>query len=156
MSENNNEVKRITKADILGGGNNVTYIYFEDLGGELPLGSLTDGQVAQIDAVKGRGSTMGGSPYIDKKTGNPDSKKSNLTLNINLEKAAEAEYEADVLAVFYGLRFDERIMVDEIKKFKPAGIVKKIAAEVYKITGYDPKKKRMTEATVKDVKRFRD
>ncbi len=132
------EVKRLTKADIIAGKDNVHYEYFDELDGELPLRSLTEGQWAQVEAIKARGSTMKGMPSIGK-DGNPDMEKSQLGIEIDMEKMSLAEFEADCLAVFFGVADDNHWTVEDVKRMQPPGAVKKIAAKIYQITGVKSK-----------------
>lgn len=151
MSEN----KRLTKADILRGNKSVYHEYFEELEGELPLRSLTDGQFAQIEAVRSRGSKMSGSPVLGK-DGNPDPQKSKMSLDVDLEEVSLAENEADCLAVFYGIADDEPWTIQDVKSLQPPGIVKHIAERVYKVSGINKKNKMLEKAREKEIERFRD
>lgn len=156
------EVKRLSKADILNGNKNVTYTFFEELGGELPLRSLTDGQWAQIEAVKTRGSKMKGIPIMGK-DGNPDLEKSQMGIEIDMEQMTLAEFEADCLAVSYGIASDERWTLDEVKSITPPGVIHKIAKKIYSISGIVDKKtetlhklaQKQLDKEEEDIKSFR-
>ncbi len=156
-------IRRLTKSDILNGNKDVKYVYFEDLGGELPLRSLTDGQYAQVEAVRTRGSRLKGMPTLDK-DGNPDMEKSNMGVEIDMEKMTEAEHEADCLAVFYGIADGASWTVTDVKQMTPPGIVAKIAREIYIVSGVKSKKAKLSdriaegklqEARAEEVKNFR-
>lgn len=134
------EIKRLSKADILSGRRREIAFYVEELGGEVILRPLTDGQWAQIKAVKSAGGKLTGNPVMDEE-GNVDRKATggNLRIEVDTKIAAEQEYEADCLAVAYSLS-DTRIKgetwtVDDVKRMEPPGVVRKIAAKVYAITG---------------------
>ena len=88
--------------------------------------------------------------------GNPDPKKSNLSLDIDLELASLADFEADCLAVFYGMADDERWTVDEVKKMQPPGAVAEIAEKVYQMSGVSKQKKKIDKEREEEVERFRD
>ena len=139
------EVKRLTKADLLQGKDAVEYIYFEDLGGEIPLKPLTDGQWSQIRTIKFSGLTAKGKPG----TKNPD-------IEYDMSKIRENAHEAAALAVSYSIADGATWTVNEVKNLRPAGIVEKIAAEVFRITGVSPDEgSEFTKAQEQEAKNFR-
>lgn len=134
------EVKRLSRADILSGRRREHVFCVEELGGEIVLRPLADGQWAQVMAVKSAGGKLTGRPVMDK-FGNVDRKASgeSMLVEIDLKTATEQEYEADCLAVAYSLSDTrpggETWTVNDVKRMEPPGVVKKIAMKVYAITG---------------------
>lgn len=127
------ESRRLTKADILMGKDNVSYEHFDELGGEIGLRPLTDGQYSRVEAVRARGTSLKGVPVIGK-DGNPDLEKTQLGLEIDMEAMSVAEFEADALAVHLSLADDDWTL-EEVRGFTPPGIVSKMAKRVYEISG---------------------
>jgi hypothetical protein len=146
------EVTRLTKAAILNGKDQVFYEHFEELGGELALRPLTEGQFSQVTAVRAAGAELSGNAVMDA-NGEVDRKATGekMTIKVDMEKAAKMEFEAEVLAVAFSLSSDkgDTWTDKEVKSLRPVGIVKKIAEKVYAITGAAPKQ-------IEQVKTFRD
>src|SRR5690606_33913782 len=130
-------VRRLSKSDLLQGRDQVHYVYFEELGGEIPLRPLTDGQWAQIQAIKSSGGILRGRPVMDA-DGDIDMSKTELALEIDVAKASEKDYEADALTVMYALADGSRWTLEDVKQLRPAGIVQKIAKKVREISGVLP------------------
>ena len=59
-------MEKLTKADILKGVNNVKTQYFDKLGGEVEVRPLTEGEWAEIEALRGSGAKIKGRPTFDK------------------------------------------------------------------------------------------
>lgn len=134
------EIRRLSKVDILSGKRREIAFYVEELGGEIILRPLTDGQWEQIKAVKSAGGRLTGNPVMSA-DGNVDRRASSesMKIEIDLKAASEQEYEADCLAVAYSLS-DTRVSgetwtVNDVKRMEPPGVVRKIAMKVYAITG---------------------
>lgn len=146
--------KRLTRQDILSGRRKEYAYYVEELGGELTLHPLTDGQWAQITAMKSAGGKMAGKPVIGAR-GELDAAASsaNMRVEIDLATSVTNEYEAACLAVAYSLSDTsvggETWTVADVKRMEPAGVVKKIAAKVYAISG-------ISKAVVEWAESFRE
>jgi len=139
--------KKLTKADILQGTNKVEQVYIEKLGGTIPLRPLTDGEFAQIDAMKTAGLKIKGKPQTE---GKKQGKKSDLEaqeMEIDIEAMQKNDFEADCLAVSFAIADDEKWTVEEVKQM-PAGSAKEIAKAVYQLSGATPE-------GASDVKSFR-
>lgn len=145
------DIKKLDKSAILNGAAQVHYEYVEELGGELALVPLTEGQYSQVSIIKSSGIKMKGNPSFDAE-GRPDFSNvaSSFTMEMDLEKINESDFEADVLAVAYSLSggTGEHWTVEDVKKIRPAGIVSKVAKVVYSITGVTP-------AKIEQVQNFR-
>ncbi len=140
------EVKRLTKADLLKGKESVEYVFFEELDGELPLKPLTDGQWSQVRAVRFAGMKAKGKPG----SSDPD-------MEFEVGKLREQSFEACALAVSFAIADGETWTVDDVKRMRPAGIVEKIADEVFRITGVSPDEGvEFTKEQEEDVKSFRE
>lgn len=119
----------ITKETLLRGRNAVKSVMFEELGGELPIRSLTSGQWAEIQALSynaikidtdmGRAYANGGQPSV----------------SFDIAESAKADFEAEVMTCRYGIAFDEQMTVEEVRDMQPAGIVSIIAKEIRIISG---------------------
>jgi len=131
-------VNRLTKAQILEGTDQVFYEHFAALNGEVALVPLSDGQYAQVEAIRSGGAEMVGTPVMTPE-GDVDRAKSseNLQFKIDMQKATEHDHEADVLAVAYSLSggTGEQWTDRDVKSIRPPGVVKAIAAKVYEISG---------------------
>lgn len=132
------EIKKLTKKDILNGVLDTEWVYFTELKGELQLRPLTDAQWTKIEAIRTRGVSISGMPDVNMQDkSNID--MSNMSLSMDMEKITTAEFEADCLAVSFGLVEEEPWTIEEIKELTPAGIVKKIAEKIYDLSGVSPK-----------------
>src|SRR5690606_18047712 len=142
---------KLTKADILKGVNNIRTQYFDKLGGEIDVRPLTEGEWAEIEALRGSGAKIKGNPTIDK-SGNLDIKsmRENLQVEIDTKELQLMEFEAKAKSVAWGLstRPDNQWMVEEVKQLRPVGVVDDIAEFIFKISG-------VTEESVNEVRNFR-
>ena len=148
------EVTRLTKSAILQGKQNVNYIMFEELGGELPLRPLTDGQFNQVEVMKMGGIKVKGQPKRKptdfKKKGQQDVEvdMDGMNMELDLEAIQKQDFEADALAVSFAIADGEHWTPDDVKQLRPPGIVKKIAQAVYELSGATPQ-------GAEDIKSFR-
>jgi len=137
------ELKRITREDLILGKNKITMVYFEELGGELPLKPLTDGQLAQIEIIQKSGIKIRGNPEkieqakarLKELNSKGVEEYGDLDMELDIQQITQSEYDANVLAVQYGLALEGPPLTDrDVKNMQPPGIVKKIAEEVYKLS----------------------
>ena len=130
--------RRLTRADLLAGTKRVEYVYFEELDGEIPLRPLTDGEFSRVEAIKASGGmTMTAKPQAVK--GNRATvDASSMEINVDMEKLAEKGFEADCQAVAYSMADGAAWTVADVRQLSPPGIVAKIAAKVYEISGATP------------------
>lgn len=140
--------RRLTRADLLAGRNRVEYVYFEELDGEIGLRPLTDGEFARVEAMKASGGlTLKARPGVVR--GNrAQVDTESMEMDINLEQMTAKAYEADCQAVAYAMVDEKPWGMNEVRQLQPPGIVKKIAAEVYRISGATP-------ASAKEAEFFR-
>ena len=141
--------KALTKADILQGTSKIEQVYIEKLKGTLPLRPLTDGEFAQVDVMKTAGIKVKGKPNTQQ-TGKKQGQKADFEaqdMEIDIEAIQRNEFEADSLAISFAIASEEKWTTDEVKQM-PAGSVKEIAKEVYRISGATPE-------GASDVKSFR-
>lgn len=142
---------KLTKADILKGVNNVRTQYFDKLGGEIDVRPLTEGEWAEIEALRSSGAKIKGKPTFDK-NGNLDIKsmQQNLQVEIDSKEIQLMEFEAKAKAVAWGLSTspDNQWTVEEVKQLRPVGVIDDIAEFIFKISG-------VTEESVEEVRNFR-
>lgn len=142
---------KLTKADILKGVNNVRTQYFDKLGGEIDVRPLTEGEWAEIEALRSSGAKIKGKPTFDK-SGNLDIKsmQQNLQVEIDSKEIQLMEFEAKAKAVAWGLSTspDNQWTVEEVKQLRPVGVVDDIAEFIFKISG-------VTEESVEEARNFR-
>lgn len=134
-------MKKITKSEILAGKDLKHNFYVEDWDAEITIKPLTEKQNAQVNSIKQSGVKLEGGAVFDK-DGNVDRVKSaeNMKTITDIERTTMADFEGDATAVAYALEAngDETWTVDEVMSISPPGIVKKIAQEVYRISGVAP------------------
>lgn len=142
---------KLTKADILKGVNNIRTQYFDKLGGEIDVRPLTEGEWAEIEALRSSGAKIKGKPTFDK-NGNLDIKsmQQNLQVEIDSKEIQLMEFEAKAKAVAWGLSTspDNQWTVEEVKQLRPVGVIDDIAEFIFKISG-------VTEESVEEVRNFR-
>ncbi len=142
---------KLTKADILKGVNNVKTQYFDKLGGEVEVRPLTEGEWAEIEALRSSGAKIKGKPTFDK-SGNLDIKtmQQNLQVEIDSKEIQLMDFEAKAKAVAWGLSTssDNQWTVEEVKQLRPVGVVDDIAEFIFKISG-------VTEEGVEEARNFR-
>lgn len=142
---------KLTKADILKGVNNVRTQYFDKLGGEIDVRPLTEGEWAEIEALRSSGAKIKGKPTFDK-NGNLDIKsmQQNLQVEIDSKEIQLMEFEAKAKAVAWGLSTspDNQWTVEEVKQLRPVGVIDDIAEFIFKISG-------VTEESVEEARNFR-
>ena len=115
------------------GASQVRTQYFEKLGGELDVRPLTEGEWAEIEAMRGSGAKITGSPRFDK-SGNFDMKsmQRDLQVVIDSKEIQTLEFEAKAKAVAWGLSVNgETWEVDEVKQLRPVGVVEEIAEFIF-------------------------
>lgn len=134
----------LSKSDIINGKNNIQTVEFPELNGELLLRPLTDGEYHRvIKAITGKGiGNFGITPTIKDGEIDKDATMETVKLDLDVGVLEENSFKANCLAVSLSLTHDEndeKYTQKEVEQF-PAGIVEKIAAKVYEITGVnDPK-----------------
>lgn len=142
----------LTKAAILNGRNQAQRIRVEELGGELEIHPLSAGQYSQVEAIRAAGTKISGRPVMGS-DGQVDRKATseNLSFDIDLEKTARADFEADATAVAFSLSSPggERWTVDEVMAIPSPEAVTKIAKAIYGISRVEPKQ-------IEQVHSFRD
>lgn len=142
---------KLTKVDILKGVNNVKIQYFDKLGGEIEVRPLTEGEWAEIEALRSSGAKIKGKPTFDK-SGSLDIKsmQQKLQVEIDSKEIQLMEFEAKAKAVAWGLSTspDNQWTVEEVKQLRPVGVVDDIAEFIFKISG-------VTEEGAEEARNFR-
>lgn len=161
-SNKNNEVvvkereRVLSKKDILGGTSVRTQVYFEEFKGNLSLRPLNDYEWNSVEAIRSRGTTIKGVPNVNNLTDNKASIKdavNSMEMGLDIEELMRADFQADCLAVAYSLGDDWS--TEDVKLLSPPGIVKKIANEVYSLSGVTPSDN-LKDVGASEVERFRD
>jgi len=128
--------KRLTKADILQGKDAVHEIEVAEWGGSVSVRPLTEGEYAQVEALKGSCAKLGGGAVYDEE-GNVDRLKTaeNMSVEMDMQQYVQKEFEGNVMAVAFAMSIEEEWTAEEVKRLKPPGVVAKIAYEVYSLSG---------------------
>lgn len=137
---------KISREQLIEGKNYAEDVYFEELGGELNLRSLTDIEYEKIkrkraSAIKTKVKTVGNQEQSE--------------VNINTNELLEATHESNIMAVCYGVVFDKPLIRLEVIETFKVGMVEKIAKEIYRITGVNPDGEFNEVKTQKEVEQFR-
>ncbi len=125
------------KDRILKGKDFIKKINIKELGGEIQIRPLTEGEWTEISAMAVKSAKTEFTPIFDKK-GNVDKErtKDSVRFNFDVETLQKGDFEKNILACKYGI-VEEGLTVEELKQLSPPGIIKKIADEIYKISGIE-------------------
>ena len=137
------EVRRITKADILGGTAETKWVFIPALKGEVEIKPLTDYQLSRVESLKGKGIIISASPdefdelkALKSKGVTKEEMKgkieSKMKMDIDIVEITRAAFEADELACEYGMV--EQWSKAELNKL-PSGAISQIAQQIYDISG---------------------
>ncbi len=136
MSEN-----RLTKADILRQASdseeNITYEYFEKLDGELPLRPLSDGEAQQIENKQLENLDFSFDNIAELEGKGKQEILDEVDFSISLDEFFGDDYEANCLTCSFGIAFEEKMTVKEVKQLRPPGIVEDIANRIREISGME-------------------
>lgn len=139
---------KLTKADIIGGRfARVKDVYIEEWDGSVTLWSLTDGQMAHVEALRVRGMDLnfGGdlpAAATDPTLSNAERSQALLSgstgMRIDIEAMTYSDALADAQAVAYALSGGgEKWEVADVQQMRPASVVKLLVKEVYALSGVD-------------------
>ena len=131
--------KRLTKNDILrtASDDEITYEYFEKLDGEIPLRALSDGEAQKIETKQFGNLDIDVSNIQNLEGGSKEEILNNLDMEMDIKDFLGDDYEANCLACSFGIAFEEKMTIEEVKELKPPGIVEDIANRIYKISGME-------------------
>lgn len=138
----------LTRNDILNGKKNIQTIKIKELGGELKLRPLTDGELQRVLRTMSLGNfgSIDAKPVLKNGELDKEATMNNLKINIDVEESEKNKYEAACLAIRISLDHDEyedKFTEEDIKQF-PAGSVDSISSKVFEISGVnDPDPERM-------------
>ncbi len=137
------ETRKLTKADLLSGRNKIFEEYFEELGGTLDLRPLTEGQwqdalAILLAAVKGEPNKQKIKELKRKKTATPEDLQDVVGAEFNAADLIKAQKDQEVFVVSCSIVSDPPMTIDEVRQMTPPGIVGKIAAKVFEISGVNP------------------
>ena len=148
----------LKRKDILNGAQNRQDVYIKLLDEEISLKPLTDGEFAEIEAIRkdvGEVTTnlaLNKSGGVDVNRAKKQVTENNgMELKLDLKKTEEQNYYADCLAAAYGLSNDKEVFTtDDVAQMTPIGVVGEIALAVLKISKLDE-----PETLNEDVEEFR-
>lgn len=119
----------LTKADILQGTKKTHIVQVEEFNGEVAIKPLSQGQWAQVEIIKSGGIKFRGKPGKDSKD------YSGMEMEMDISEVQKNDHEGDCVAVAYALSINETWTVQDVKDIQPPGVVKRLAEEVYRISG---------------------
>ena len=123
------------KERILKGKDYVKKIIIKELGGEINIKPLTEEQWTEISSRAVKSAKTEFTPIFNK-TGEVDKEKTKESIKFafDVETLQKGDFEKNVMACKYGI-VEEGLTEEDLRKLSPPGIIKKIADEIYKISG---------------------
>jgi len=125
------------KERILKGKDYVKKIIIKELGGEINIKPLTEEQWTEISSKAVKSAKTEFTPIFNK-AGEVDTAKTkeSIKFNFDVETLQRGDFEKDILTCKYGI-VEEGLTEEELRQLSPPGIIKKIADEIYKISGIE-------------------
>ncbi len=140
----------LTRDDILRGSKKTKTITIKELGGDIEIRPLNEGQWAEIDAKKVEMFKIDIEPVMKQVDGQKvyDNEKTrdNIKITSDLSKSKNIEFETNLLICKYGMVLE--FTIDELKQISPPGVIKKIADEILKLS-------QVSEEELQELKSFR-
>lgn len=140
----------ITKEELLKGNKLVKTVTIKELGGDIEIRPLNEGQWAEIDAKKVEMFKIDIEPVMKQVDGQKvyDNEKTrdNIKITSDLSKSKNIEFETNLLICKYGMVLE--FTIDELKQISPPGVIKKIADEILKLS-------QINEEELQELKSFR-
>jgi|LSQX01.1.fsa_nt_gb hypothetical protein len=140
----------LTRDDILRGSKKTKTITIKELGGDIEIRPLNEGQWAEIDAKKVEMFKIDIEPVMKQVDGQKvyDNEKTrdNIKITSDLSKSKNIEFETNLLICKYGMILE--FTIDELKQISPPGVIKKIADEILKLS-------QINEEELQELKSFR-
>lgn len=136
----------ITKEDLIKGTNRTEKVPIKGLG-EIEIRPLNEEQWSEIEGKSG-GVLKAKMEPVKNEKGEIDWKKTqeNIEMQLDTELAARMEFEQNVIACKYGLVMD--ITEEELRHISPPGVIRKIALEIFRISG-------VSKEQLEELKSFR-
>lgn len=136
----------ITKEELLKGTNRIEKVTIKGLG-EVEIRPLNEEQWSEIEGKTGSVLKARMKP-VKNERGEVDWEKTqeNIEMQLDTELAARMEFEQNVIACKYGLVMD--ITEEELRHISPPGTIKKIATEIFRISG-------VSKEQLEELKSFR-
>lgn len=150
----------LTRKDIINGASERQEVEIPLLGQTISLRPLTDGEYAEIEAIRKDVGEIKTNLAFDEKGGVDVNKvrkkvkadKNGLELKLDLKKSEEMNYYADCLTTAYGLSNEqERFTPEDVRNMRPLGVVSQIADAVIRISKLDE-----PEKVNEEMKTFRE
>ena len=117
----------LTKAQLLQGKDYREQVEIPSLGGVVEIRPLTQAEYAQVEILRTKGIKV---------TGKTGSREPQVQVDVAETKAREIE--SDCYAVSVALITGAPWAIEEVGKISPAGVVKEIVKEIYRISGVTP------------------
>lgn len=123
------------KDRILKGKDFIKKINIKELGGEIQIRPLTEGEWTEISSRAVKSAKTEFTPIFNK-TGEVDKEKTKESIKFafDVETLQKGDFEKNILACKYGI-VEEGLTEEDLRQLSPPGIIKKIADEIYKISG---------------------
>jgi len=125
------------KDRILKGKDFVKKINIKELGGEIQIRPLTEGEWTEISSRAVKSAKTEFTPIFDKLGGiDKDKTKESIKFNFDVETLQKGDFEKNLLTCKYGI-IEEGLTEEDLRQLSPPGIIKKISDEIYKISGIE-------------------
>jgi len=123
------------KDRILKGKDYVKKINIKELGGEIQIRPLTEGEWTEISSRAVKSAKTEFTPIFNK-AGEVDREKTkeSVKFNFDVETLQKADFEKNILTCKYGIK-EEGLTEEDLRQLSPPGIIEKIANEIFKISG---------------------
>lgn len=129
----------LTKAKILSGKDYRETVYIKSLNGEVTIRPLTQSEYARVESLLAEGTKVS----VKGRGKNLDSSDANVEVDVG--EITRKEHESQCLTVSLCLSGDESWTEEEVGQISPAGAVKEIAKEIYRISGVNPDGRKLAE-----------
>jgi|LSQX01.1.fsa_nt_gb hypothetical protein len=119
----------LTKAQLLQGKDYREQVEIPSLGGVVEIRPLTQAEYAQVEILRTKGIKV---------TGKTGSREPQVQVQVDVAETMAREIESDCYAVSVALITGAPWTTEEVGKISPAGVVKEIVKEIYRISGVTP------------------
>lgn len=125
------------KERILKGKDFIKKVSIKELGGEINIRPLTEGEWTEISSRAVKTAKTEFTPIFNK-AGEIDKEKTKESIKFafDVETLQKGDFEKNIMACKYGI-VEEGLTEEDLKQLSPPGIINKIANEIYKISGIE-------------------
>ena len=125
------------KDRILKGKDFVKKINIKELGGDIQIRPLTEGEWTEISSRSVKSAKTEFTPIFNKEgVIDREKTKESIKFNFDVETLQKGDFEKNILTCKYGIK-EEGLTEEDLRQLSPPGIIKKIADEIYKISGIE-------------------